>query len=189
MNKSIFVAMILGVIIGTLIASTVVAGYAQPSPPSAEQQRLIEESKSSLPSGEQERLTAELVNGGSFLMPIEDIRKVLVPSVGAPIATSGENVYIAWWTNETGNDEVMFRSSNNGGSTFGDKMNLSNTTDTDSQDVEIDAEGDNVAVTWWERNSTQNEPMVRMSTDNGQTFGSLLNLGANGTISSGEQTQ
>jgi hypothetical protein len=187
MNKSISVAMIVGVIIGTLIGSTAVAGYAQPSLPTGEQQRLIEESGPSLPSGEQERLIAEVVKGGSSLMPIEDIRKML--TAAAPIATSDENLYIAWWTNETGNDEVMLRSSTDGGSTFSDKMNLSNTTDTDSQDVEIAAEGDNVAVTWWERNSTQNEPVIRMSTDNGQTFGPLLNLGANGTISSGEQTQ
>ena len=27
----------------------------------------------------------------------------------APIATSGDNTYIAWWTNKTGNDEVQFR--------------------------------------------------------------------------------
>ncbi|MGC1134135.1 MAG: hypothetical protein WA941_15020 [Nitrososphaeraceae archaeon] len=107
----------------------------------------------------------------------------------APIATSGNNTYIAWWTNETGNDEVMLRSSLDGGSTFSDKINLSNTTDINSQDVEIAAEGDNIVVTWWERNATSNEPVIRISTDNGQTFGPLLKLAANGTISSGEQTQ
>jgi hypothetical protein len=32
--------------------------------------------------------------------------------VNAPIATSGDNVYITWWTNKTGNDEVFFRSIN-----------------------------------------------------------------------------
>lgn len=107
----------------------------------------------------------------------------------APIATSGDNTYIAWWTNETGSDEVMLRSSNDGGSTFSDKINLSNTSDTESQDVEIAAEGDNIAVTWWERNATSDEPVIRISTDNGQTFGPLLKLAANGTINSGEQTQ
>ena len=29
----------------------------------------------------------------------------------APIATSGNKIYIAWWTNKTGNNEVMFRAS------------------------------------------------------------------------------
>ena len=27
----------------------------------------------------------------------------------APIATSGDNIYITWWTNKSGNSEVMFR--------------------------------------------------------------------------------
>jgi hypothetical protein len=47
----------------------------------------------------------------------------------APMATSGDNnVYIAWWSNKTGNDEVMFKASADNGKTFGDKMNLSNST-------------------------------------------------------------
>jgi len=100
----------------------------------------------------------------------------------APIATSGDNTYIAWWTNRTGNDEVMFRASTDGGATFTDKINLSDSTGAESQDVEIAADGDNVIVTWWERNATSNEPVLRISTDNGETFGSLLRLAANGTI-------
>ena len=51
----------------------------------------------------------------------------------APIATSGNNIYIAWWANKTGNNEVMFRASTDGGKTFGDKINLSNSTKADSQ--------------------------------------------------------
>jgi len=100
----------------------------------------------------------------------------------APIATAGENTYIVWWANSTGNDEVMFRASNDGGTTFADKINLSSTTGAESQDVEIAADGDNVIVTWWERNQTAEEPVVRISTDNGETFDSLLRLAANGTI-------
>ena len=42
----------------------------------------------------------------------------------APIASSGDSVYVAWWSNKTGNDEVMFKASTDGGKTFGDKMNL-----------------------------------------------------------------
>jgi len=100
----------------------------------------------------------------------------------APIAISGDNTYIAWWTNKTGNDEVLFRASTDGGATFTDKINLSNTTGAESQDAEIAAEGDNVIVSWWERNETSDEPVVRISTDNGETFGALLRLATNGTI-------
>ena len=77
----------------------------------------------------------------------------------------------------------MFRVSNDVGATFGDKINLSNTTATDSVDAEIATDGSNVAVTWWERNQTSNEPAVRISTDNGQTFGPPLKLATTGTIS------
>jgi hypothetical protein len=103
----------------------------------------------------------------------------------APMALSGDNLYIAWWTNESGNWEIMFRASNDSGQTVGDKINLSNSTGAESQDVEIAAEGDNVIVTWWERNATSNEPVLRISSDNGQTFGSLLRLATNGTIGQG----
>jgi hypothetical protein len=107
-----------------------------------------------------------------------------VPGLGAPIATSGDNVYIAWWDNKTGNDEVMFRASTDGGKTFGDKINLSNSTKANSQDAQIDASGDRVVVTWWERNATSNEPVLRISNDNGKTFGEIFKLSANGTIGS-----
>ncbi|HKR73553.1 MAG TPA: sialidase family protein [Candidatus Nitrosocosmicus sp.] len=109
------------------------------------------------------------------------------PCPKAPIVTSGDNIYIAWWTNNTGNDEVMFRASTDGGKTFGEKVNLSNTPNADSQEVEIATFGDNknkILVTWWETNQTSNEPVFRISTDNGTTFDPTMNLSTNGTIGS-----
>ena len=100
----------------------------------------------------------------------------------APTVVSGDNIYIVWFSNKTGNDEVLFRSSNDGGTTFADKINLSNSTNADSTDTEIAADGDNVIVTWWERNQTAEEPVARISSDSGATFGPLLRLVANGTI-------
>jgi hypothetical protein len=107
----------------------------------------------------------------------------------APVAISGNNIYIVWWTNSTGNDEVMLRMSTDAGQTIGDKINLSNTTVADSIDAEVAAEGNNVIVTWWERNQTSNEPVMRVSNDNGATFGPLLELASNGTLNSAEQIQ
>ena len=94
----------------------------------------------------------------------------------APIATSGNDVYITWWSNKSGNDEVMFKASTDGGKTFGDKMNLSNTPKSNSQDAQIAAAGRNVYVSWWERNQTMNEPIMRVSNDNGKTFGERIML-------------
>ena len=106
-----------------------------------------------------------------------------------PIATSGDNIYITWWTNKTSNnnEEVMFRSSTDGGATFGDKMNLSNTTNADSWRVELAGEGPNVIVSWWETNQTSDTPVSRISTDAGQTFEPMLRLATNGTI--GEEAE
>ena len=81
----------------------------------------------------------------------------------------------------------MFRASTDAGATFGDKINLSNTTDADSWRVEIAGEGENVAVSWWETNQTSDTPVARVSNDGGQTFGPLLRLAANGTISNTEE--
>ena len=40
-----------------------------------------------------------------------------------------------------------------GGKTFGHKINLSNSAKADSQDGQLDASLDRGFVTWWERNS------------------------------------
>jgi hypothetical protein len=95
----------------------------------------------------------------------------------APMAASGDNVYIAWWTNKTGNDEVMFKASTDGGKTFGNKTNLSNTPNIDSINAEISAAGNNVYISWWEvqKNGTQ-DPVLRVSNDNGKTFGEKIML-------------
>ena len=111
----------------------------------------------------------------------------VIPGVGGrtlvPMASSGDNIYITWWTNQSGNWEVMFRKSDDGGGIFGDKFNLSNSTDADSQDAQILAAGNNVFVSWWEtaKNGTS-EPVLRISNDNGKIFGPTLNLSTNGTI-------
>jgi hypothetical protein len=105
------------------------------------------------------------------------------------MAQSDENIYLVWSSNDTGKGEIMFRASNDSGSSFAEKMNLSNSTASDSANAQIMASGNNVFVTWWERNQTSNEPAVRVSTDNGQTFGPVLKLATNGTIGESEEEE
>ena len=107
----------------------------------------------------------------------------------APPVVIGDNVYVAWWSNNTanGNNEVLFRVSTDGGASFSDKVNLSNTNDSESERVELDSDGESVIVTWWETNETDEIPNMRVSNDNGDTFGPILKLGANGTI--GEESE
>jgi hypothetical protein len=108
----------------------------------------------------------------------------------ARMVISGDNVYIVWSTNSTGNWEVMFRASDDHGYTFGDKVNLSNSSETDSVNADITAEGYRVFVSWWESSQIKGtgESVMRMSEDNGITFGPLIELSSNGTIFSGDGT-
>jgi hypothetical protein len=116
----------------------------------------------------------------SLVDPVNELSRPI-----APIAISGDNIYVAWWTDigtSNNNGELMFRASNDGGRTFGDKINLSNSSDTDSIDTQIAAEGGNVVVTWWEANQTSIEPFMRVSNDGGATFGPIVKLAVNGAI-------
>jgi len=84
----------------------------------------------------------------------------------------------------------MFKASTDGGATFGDKINLSHTTNrgrSDSWKAEIDSDADSVVVTWWETNQTSDTPVMRVSNDNGATFGPMLMLATNGTIGEAEE--
>lgn len=145
----------------------------QPSLPPQDQERLVDDAGAGIGHLEFEKRPqlAELRFDGSIIAE----RK-------APPAITGDNVYVAWWTNTTGNDEVMFRASTDVGETFGDSINLSNTTDADSTRAEIDSDADSVVVTWWETNQTDDTPVMRVSNDNGATFGPILMLATNGTL-------
>jgi hypothetical protein len=95
----------------------------------------------------------------------------------APIFTSGSNVYVSWSSNKTGGSfEIMFRASTDNGKTFGAKMNLSNTPGVDSLNPSIAASASNVYVSWWERANKTSEPVLRISNDNGKTFGPIIHL-------------
>jgi uncharacterized membrane protein YwzB len=99
-----------------------------------------------------------------------------------PIAISGNNVYVTWWSNKSGDWEVFFKASTDSGKTFGPKINLSNSTGVVSDNAQIAASENNVYVSWWERaNQTSNEPVMRISNDNGKTFGDRIMLSNNAT--------
>ena len=104
----------------------------------------------------------------------------------SPVAIYGDNIYIAWWTNNTvtniNNEEIMLRVFIDGGQTFGDNINLDNTTDCNTNRVKIDSDVNSVVVTWWEANQTSDTNVLKMSNDNGITFGPLFNLAINGAI-------
>ncbi|MGC2669153.1 MAG: hypothetical protein WA220_08225, partial [Candidatus Nitrosopolaris sp.] len=85
---------------------------------------------------------------------------------GAPIATSGSNVYMAWPNNDTGHWNVFFAKSIDGGKTLKTIMlsapNKGNTLD---QNTQISASGSNVYVTWWTNKTGTLMPVFRDSND------------------------
>ena len=105
---------------------------------------------------------------------------------GVPMATSGNNLYMAWPNNDTGHWNVFFAKSVDGGKTLKTTMisapNKGHTVDLNTQ---IFASGSNVYVTWWTNKTGVLMPVFRASNDNGGTFGKAMTL--NSTAVSSEK--
>jgi hypothetical protein len=129
-------------------------------------------------------LTVFIATATTVVQPSYAAGKRDTGTVPAVIATSGETVYVVWGRSDpaTNMTDVMFRMSGDSRQTYADKVNLSNSTGSNSTDFDVEATDDNVIVSWWETNSTSSEPVLRFSTDNGGTFGPILRLASNGTI-------
>jgi hypothetical protein len=124
----------------------------------------------------------QIIAASAFSDPGQGNRAEKAPVV---ISGGGNNIYVVCGTDKNTvnkNGELMFRVSNDGSKTFSNKIDLSNSTNTDAIDQMISVDGDTIAVTWWEHNQTANVPVMRISTNNGQTFSPILSLAANGNI-------
>jgi hypothetical protein len=73
----------------------------------------------------------------------------------------------------------MFRSSTDGEKTFGNEINLSNTTNSESVDANVPAAGNNVYISWWKRNATAYEPVMKVIHDNSKAFSQMIELSSN----------
>ncbi|MFL6426342.1 MAG: hypothetical protein ACJ71R_22505 [Nitrososphaeraceae archaeon] len=58
----------------------------------------------------------------------------------------GITLVTTWWSNKTGNHDVIFKASTHAGKTFRDKINLSNSSNAESVSAEIATSGNNVYV-------------------------------------------
>ena len=107
--------------------------------------------------------------------------RVILAKIAAPIATSGNNVFMAWVNNDTGHWNVFFAKSTDGGKTLKIMMisapNKGNTID---QNTEIAASGNNVYVTWWTNKTGVLMPLFRASNDGGSTFAKPIMLNSTG---------
>lgn len=97
------------------------------------------------------------------------------PLLLSPMASSGDILYIVWPDNKTGNWELFFTRSMDGGSSFDTPINISNDTSFSSNATIISHEN-HVSITWWDNKTGKVEPFVRSSHDYGESFDSPLML-------------
>lgn len=100
----------------------------------------------------------------------------------AAFATSANDIYVFSFSNKTGNDEVMFRSSTDGGTTFSNIVGLINSTIPNPKDVEITADDSNIIISWSERNASGKRTLNETLPNNGVTLGIILLRLPNETI-------
>jgi hypothetical protein len=94
------------------------------------------------------------------------------------IAAIGNNVYVVWADNTSGNKEVMFARSNDDGTTFEDPQNLSSDP-SESFNQEVAALGNHVYVVWLDKKVDSNSILLKASADGGVTFGEAVEISSN----------
>jgi hypothetical protein len=101
----------------------------------------------------------------------------------APLVVSGSNVYTVWpnGTSNLHSVPIFFTKSTDGGKTFAHTMIISspNTnpkTFVVNVNVSIGASGNNIAVTWWTNKTGIFNPVIRTSSDGGNTFANIIRL-------------
>jgi hypothetical protein len=123
-------------------------------------------------------------NGLTFSDP-DNISETALGSVIPQISLEGNNVYVVWveQTNTPLNNEIFFVRSTDGGLTFSDPENISETAQR-SGSPQISSEGNNVYVVW--EDSENDTPLNRdiffaRSTDGGLTFSEYDNISEQNT--------
>ena len=128
---------------------------------------------------------ASNTNGASFGTPI-NLSNNAGGSQLPQIATSGNNVYVTWYDDTLGNNEIFLAASNDNGTSFGTPINLSNNAG-DSFKPQIATSGNNVYVTWQDSTPGNADTFFAVSNNNGTSFGTPINLSNNAGDSFNQQ--
>ncbi len=98
------------------------------------------------------------------------------------VAAYDEKVHVAWIDNSLGNKDILLATSIDNGTTFGEAINLSNTTNTNSRNLELSAFENNVYTVWLDEDEQGNGIILFMaSNDGGETFGNPMTIARNVT--------
>lgn len=96
---------------------------------------------------------------------------------GAPqMIINGDSIYAVWMDDSSGNFDILFSKSSDGGRTFSSPVNVSETK-LDSGYPQLYGDGNSVYVAWTETINDKNyDIFFAKSTDSGNTFGQPLNI-------------
>jgi hypothetical protein len=123
-------------------------------------------------------------SGTSFTSSV-NLSNTSQDSIAPQIAVSGSNVYVAWVEKvSSSNWEVFFRRSTNGGASFDNAINLSNSPGISAL-AQILAYGNNVYLTFEDNTAGNSEVFFRRSTNGGASFDNAINLSDNPSSSFG----
>jgi hypothetical protein len=116
--------------------------------------------------------------GASFHLPID--MSTSTGQSGTPeIIISKDNVYTVWMDNSSGNYDILFAKSTDGGKSFGTPVNISHQ-HADSGYPQFAVNGNNIYVTWTQTiTSTNYDIFFAKSTNNGDTFDAPINISNN----------
>jgi hypothetical protein len=119
-------------------------------------------------------------NGNKFSEPINLSNSKYVSQIirDTQIALSGDKIFVVWYDKTEDGSDVVFTRSVDGGLTFSNPINLSQT-NAKSELPEVVANNENVYVVWQDYSKGNGEIFLRESTDSGATFGSIRNLSNN----------
>jgi hypothetical protein len=112
--------------------------------------------------------TINLSNGSGF-------------AIDPQLSLFGNMIHIIWQDDTSGPDDILYKRSNDGGSSFSETMNISKSLDTDSLDGKIYAINNMVYIVWTEGNFDEGRTSIfaKASSDSGAIFGQAVNLSNN----------
>jgi hypothetical protein len=122
------------------------------------------------------------------LMPPASVKALIQPVLLAPIAVSGDNLFIVWPDNRTlapndahANWDIFFVRSPDLGQSFAEPINLSNSANGTSRGADIaihdrDPKHTGIYVTFWDNKTGENNPYFVFSNDSGIKFSKPIML-------------
>jgi hypothetical protein len=107
-------------------------------------------------------------------------------SVNSQVMAYGSNVYVSWEDNASGEDDIMFKRSTNGGLLFGTTLTLSDTA-SGASNVVMAASGTTIYAAWHDDDLGAGDIYLKRSTTNATDFAEQLNLSSNAGYSQAPQ--